>query len=1499
MERKLAAILAADVVGYSRLMEVDEKGTHDALKALWSEVLDPSVAAHRGRTVKRMGDGLLVEFASIVDAVDCAVAIQCSVQAHQAETALERRVALRIGVNLGDVIVEEGDLFGDGVNLAARLEALARPGGICIAAKVRDEIRGKVDAVFQDLGETEVKNLSYPVHIFEHVIGREPGERSRLANDDQDVPGLRLKLLGPFEAHDASGNQIAIPGRKTELLLAILAKAGRRGMPREKLIGLLWSDRGEEQARASLRQALWALRRALEGCEPPPLRTEESLVALDPRSVKSDVMVFERLADENDPQSLEEAVSLYGGEFLEGMVARDPAGEDWLFYERERLSGLARGVHLRLLDHLIQSGRGSRALEVGQRLLTFDPLEEEAHRALMRLYRAQGQRTLALQQYEICAKVLRRELGIRPDEQTRALRDEIEGGRQLPHVSAGDLRASAEPKPTAAAPHMVVAELRGERKQASVLAVDFLDTDLSDLEADPEDQAERQQDDIVTITATIKRYGGEVKLLPDGGLVAIFGAPIAFEDHALRACIAGLELSRQADGPATRRFGINSGEVVIRPSEDGAFGGFDTFGPTIPLAIRIKDLATPSRIAISESTHHQTAGAILADNRRALTVPGLTRPLDVWDLEDVPDPSARFRAARRRGLTPFVGREEDSYLIRQAARRAARGSGRAVALVGEPGVGKSRLVHEFVGAIAEGEWQVLETGVGSFSKAMPYGPVLELLRSIFGVSDSEQRSRLVEHLRGQILALGEDLEALVAPLSAVFDLPVEDFFWRELSAEEKHERILDAAVALLQRLSDRKKLVLVIEDLHWIDEHSKAFIGRLLDGIAAVPIFALFNFRPEFSHDWAGRSLFTQISIQPLEDEDASELAQVLLGSDTSVAVLKSSLIARTRGMPFFLEESVHSLLETGFLEGEVGALRLVKGSVDDAVAAVPPTVQSVLAARIDRLSPEAKRLLQSAAVIGKDFSKQLLSASVKTDDDDKLQRGLEELQAAEFIHEIRKLPEPEYTFKHALTQDVAYASLLKNERRESHCLIAEALKRDFPARCEDSPEVLAHHLTEAGETAEAIDRWLEAGEKAVRRVAHSEACAHFERGLALLHGLDDDPARLAKEAALRIGYGVPQMNTLGAIAKETMENYERAAEVCGAIGDNKRLFAAYFGQWIVSHLRDDLRGMDQAAVHLVRIAESSDDEGMTLEAHHSRWAGRFLAGDFIGALEHADLGLAIYRPEAHHVLTYEYAGHDPGGCGHNLSSVSYWLLGDTRKAEKHARESLALALELGHRTTLLESFFMGLVLSTMTRDVLRIEAAATGEAYPSLEEMSQDALDLYLEGTIGIRGWVAFHLGDKTQGLETLRDNIGPWLEGTTAWTMTFLTLGAEALGEAGAAGEALEVMDKLLAKMESHGMCWYEAEAHRVRAETLLRLDADNLDEAVIALERSLAISRRQQAKALELRAATSLARLCADQGRETDAKDLLVPILGAFQPGTESLDLKAAERLLEGLA
>ena len=688
---------------------------------------------------------------------------------------------------------------------------------------------------------------------------------------------------------------------------------------------------------------------------------------------------------------------------------------------------------------------------------------------------------------------------------------------------------------------------------------------------------------------------------------------------------------------------------------------------------------------------------------------------------------------------------------------------------------------------------MLETGVSSFGKATAYGPLTELLRKVFTLSSIESRSQTGARLRAQILSLGDDLAPLIAPLCAVLDLPIEDFFWRELSAEEKHDRILNAVVALLQRLAGQKKLVLVIEDLHWIDGHSKAFIDRLIEGISAVPIFALVNFRPEFSHDWSGRSLFTQISLEPLEDEVADELAEVLLGGDPSIAKLKASLTARTCGMPFFLEEYVRSLFETGLLNGETGAYRLVAGNVDAAMAAVPATVQSVLAARIDRLSAEGKRLLQSAAVIGKDFSKQLLSASSDTGDDTVLQVGLEELQAAEFIQETRKLPQPDYSFKHALTQEVAYASLLKSERRELHCSIAIALKQDFPARCEDCPELLAHHLTEAGETAEAIDRWHDAGDKAARRVANAEACAHFERALALVPDLDEGPFRDAKEAALRIGYGVPQFSVYGAIAVETRENYARAVEVCRAIGDDERLFRAQFGQWIISHLDTDLAGMNRAAGELVRIADSRGDENMIIEAHHSSWPDHLLGGDFARALHHIEIVHDIYRPEEHHALTYEFAGHDPACCGHNCSSVVYWVLGEAETSAEYTRRCFDLALGLGHRTTIVEALYMALLVSAMTRDVSRVEAAVNAEAYPSPEDLSSERLLPYFEITEGMRDWVAFHRKEGPADLSVLRGSIEAWFGGGAGWGMPFLTLGAEALGEAGAAAEALALMGQI----------------------------------------------------------------------------------------------------------
>ena len=551
----------------------------NSLRALRNDIVDPTIAAHRGRIVKLMGDGMLVEFASIVEATLCAITIQEDVERHEAGKPTDQRISFRIGVNLGDVMVEDSDIYGDGVNLASRLEGLARPGGICISAKVYNEIRGKIDAPFLDIGEKQVKNLSYPVHVFELVVSPEIGDHASALTDRMAEPALRLNMLGGFEACGRGGDVITVPGRKTEMLLAVLARAGKSGMPREKLLGLLWSDRGNDQARSSLRQTVWSLRRTFEPLEPSPLRVEGDLLALDPNSVETDVQLFEHLADEATPEALEEAVAIYNGEFLEGLVLRDPAGEDWLFYERERLNGLARGVFLRFLEHLIRSGQGNRAIETGQRLLGFDPLNEEAYRALMRLYMAQGQRALALQQFETCSRVLRRELGVRPEAETEALKAEIEGSRQPLHASAGEIRLSAEPdRPVTQPPSEGGAQPRGERKQATVLSADLIETAAYDEETELEESAAWQKNAMAVMSASVERYGGIVKTTPDGSLLALFGAPIAFEDHALRSCLAALDMRTDLDGIVTGqgkshgdrlalRIGINSGEVVIRPGQ--------------------------------------------------------------------------------------------------------------------------------------------------------------------------------------------------------------------------------------------------------------------------------------------------------------------------------------------------------------------------------------------------------------------------------------------------------------------------------------------------------------------------------------------------------------------------------------------------------------------------------------------------------------------------------------------------------------------------------------------------------------------------------------------------------------------------------------------------------------------------------------------------------------------------------------------------------------------
>jgi predicted ATPase len=728
----------------------------------------------------------------------------------------------------------------------------------------------------------------------------------------------------------------------------------------------------------------------------------------------------------------------------------------------------------------------------------------------------------------------------------------------------------------------------------------------------------------------------------------------------------------------------------------------------------------------------------------------------------------------------------------------------------------------------------------------------------------------------------------------MLDLPVEDYFWREMTVEEKYEQMLDAAVALLQRFSLEKRTVLVMEDLHWIDSGTKGFIEKLLDGIAGVPVLVLMNFRPEFEHGWGGRSVFSQINLDPLGDEDAGDLASALLGADESVAALKVALVERTKGLPFFLEETVRTLFESGLLQGKTGAYRLAGSTTEKAVATIPPNVQSVLAARIDRLPAEEKHLLQSASVIGKDFSLALL-ASANDQEEADLQAALAHLQATEFIYEVRKLPNSVFTFKQALTQDVAYNSLLKNERRPLHAAVAASLKENFPERCADNPEMLAHHLTEGGNAPEAVEAWLEAGNKASRRAANREALQHYNKGLEVLEDLPESPERNTNEIAIRVALGVPMGYLEGAETQAFEDNYLRARELCEATGEKRDLFPVLWGLFMSAMMQAKIDRMCQLADNILDVAEDGDDESLLLEAHHCQWAARFLVGDLAQAAAHCRIGQKLYRRDEHHVLTFIYGGHDPLGCAYNISAQALSLSGFPDQALAECDRSVALARELDHPGTLAEALYCAMLIGTILHDVSWIEGRA--EALEAFAEGS--AVSYYHLMTKGAKGWTIYQKGQRHEGLALMRETVPMWLESGVTWTAPFVTLLAEALVQEEFVSEALDVITKAMGMADRDGVRWYEAELHRVKG-VILRHDAGGDAEAAeTSIHRALELAREQGAKLLELRAAISLAALWQTQNRSAEARALLEPAYGWFTEGRDSRDLRQAKRLLESLA
>ncbi len=755
--------------------------------------------------------------------------------------------------------------------------------------------------------------------------------------------------------------------------------------------------------------------------------------------------------------------------------------------------------------------------------------------------------------------------------------------------------------------------LEGERKQVTVVFADIKGS--MELLADRDPEAARRLLDPVLerMMEAVHHYEGTVNQVMGDGIMALFGAPIAHEDHAVRACYAALRMQESVTQHADQlrcaeavsveiRVGLNSGEVVVRAIGSDLRMDYTAVGQTTHLAARMEQLARSGSILLTVNTLRLAEGYVRVATLGPIGVKGLAEPVEVYELTGVGTARTRLQAAALRGLTRFVGRDAEVEHLRRVMGQAGAGRGQVVGIVGEAGVGKSRLVYEFTHTHRVEDWLILEAPSASYGKATSYLPVIGLLKGYFKIGDRDDHREMREKVTGKLLTLNKSLRPLLPALLALLDLPIEDPVWQALDPPQRRQRTLDAIKRLLLRESQMQPLLLVFEDLHWVDGETQALLESLVEGLGSAYLLLVVSYRPEYEHRWGSKTAYSQLRLDSLPAESTAELLAVLLGPNPSLVLLTQMLVKR--GNPFFLEETVRTLVETGALVGERGAYRLTRPVAE---LQVPTTVQTMLEARIDRLSQEQKQLLQAAAVVGKDVPYALLAAVVKQPAET-LRCELAHLQEAEFLYETQIFPDPEYSFKHALTHEVPYGSLLRDRRRQLHAQIVVASEELYADRLNEHVERLAHHALRGQVWDRAVGYGRRAGARAFDRSAAREALIHFEGARVALQELPENPERTRQLIELCF----EQRNALFALGEfvEMGNVLDEARSLAESVGDRRSLgwalaYAAHRHSFLGEHPQ-----AIEAGENARSIAEEVGDLGLRVVANYYLGQAFWFAGD-------------------------------------------------------------------------------------------------------------------------------------------------------------------------------------------------------------------------------------------------------------------------------------------------
>ena len=1023
-----------------------------------------------------------------------------------------------------------------------------------------------------------------------------------------------------------------------------------------------------------------------------------------------------------------------------------------------------------------------------------------------------------------------------------------------------------------------------ERRQLTVLFCDLVGSTALGGRLDLEDYYALVRSYHDRADKLIARYGGTVNQHQGDGVLAYFGWPAAYGDDPDRAVRAGLALAEAVRGMATTdgtrlaaRVGIHTGPVVVSEVDDGINVETFALGETPNIASRVQALAEPDNVVVTAATHRLVSGLFHVEDRGAQTLKGVAEPVGVYRIVRPSGVRNRLAAAATRGLTPFVGREDERRVLQARWKLVQEGKGQLVFVSGEAGIGKSRLLEQLKEDLRAVPHTWIECSGSPYHQNSAFYPLTDMLQQVLAWRSDSSLEEKIETIEQAVVHVGLSPAKAVPLLAPLLDLPVPDRYPPlQLSPEQQRRELIATLVEWINATARMQHAVFVVEDLHWVDPSTLEILTRLGEQAPTVPLLIVLTARPVFEFPWPEQPHHAHLDLHQLTRQEVMTMVGHLAAQLVPATPMFDTLVARTGGVPLFVEELA----------------RMVIGARASNTQ-IPETLQDSLMARLDHLGP-AKQVARVASVIGRQFTYLLLRA-VSQRPDVELQSALAALMDAEVIYAEGAPPDTTYLFKHALIQEAAYGSLLKQPRAALHRAVADCLSAQFQAVAEAQPQVVAEHYTAAAVVAEALRWWQMAGERESKRAAHAEAIKHYHKALDLLAGLPRDPTRDQAELTLRVLLGLSLASSRGYAAPEVEQNYRSAHELCQGLGESAELFPVVRGLCTFYIVRDNHLVASQLAEQCLRIGQETRAIEYLIEGHNALGYATFYLGELRRSRALLEQGVALYEShDGQHLSPLQ--PQDPGVACLSLLASVLWMLGYPDQAVQRMEDALALARQLESPFSLAYCYTYAATAAELWRELDR----AAEYSREAIEISTSHGFDVLRCAGMLHRGIAKGGLGEADEGVALLKETLAVWRASGTEFMRPYFLAGlAEAQKAAGLFDDALASVAEALEHAERGPDRFYDVELHRLRGELNLAIGRGTADSAEADFRRAIAIAKEQDARSLELRTTVSLAQLLRTQNRHGEASALLRGVYGSFTEGFQTRDMRDAAALLAQLS